>query len=263
MYLRLFVGVKMDKYIQKEIEKQASDFWQKENDSLVQDKSHFRGGKKWNNQKWFEWGILYEHLLVRYFSKYDDEFLTNIHLKTALEWGTGGGVNLRILSHLFKNSIGVDISKSNLLETKGQLESFGLNNYTPIYIPIDQQDLVSSKIGESSIDFVLCAAVFQHMPSQNYVEKVIIEMHKLIKSNGYALFQTRHNEGDNFCKDVNYVDNYISFTTFTTSEFSRLLDSVGFEVIDTRMGKDFDFIEPAKRDALRKADYEYFFVRKS
>ncbi|MCD4743512.1 MAG: class I SAM-dependent methyltransferase [Desulfobacteraceae bacterium] len=174
----------------------------------------------------------------------------------ALEWGCGGGANLRFLCNMFQKVYGVDISESNLNEAEKQMISFSYDNFVPILIDVHNSDrsinLINPDIMKmETIDFVISTAVFQHFPSKEYGKRVLDTMRVLMHKGGIGLIQTRYFDADArlISKDRNYKKNVVTFTSFDTKEFKNMLIEAGFEC--RYSAKDID------KD---KASYEYFTI---
>jgi 2-polyprenyl-3-methyl-5-hydroxy-6-metoxy-1,4-benzoquinol methylase len=98
----------------------------------------------------------------------------------SLEWGIGGGVKARCLCQMFNRFYSIEISKANIIETQKQLKLMGIYNFKNNLISVENPNDALKKIGKNKIDFILCAAVFQHMASKDYVFNVLKIMNKMM-----------------------------------------------------------------------------------
>lgn len=241
-------------FIYENIKKDSAIFWKSSfYDSRVKNLSHWRGVGDWNDQRWFAFGDFYKELISRYMSIVNEDSVS-LAKKSALEWGPGGGVNVRILCELFEQVHGVDISEANLKECQRQIESLGYDNFQA-HLIINQNNL-SLDIefeDETKVDFILCVAVFQHMPSKEYVISTLKKMNSIMSDSAHALFQIRYHDSskDYGPKDSDYENNVITFMSFTREEFISMLTDTGYEVIEVEKDIDID-----------KANYEFYFVKK-
>lgn len=237
------------------IRKDARNFWKASlKDEDVRSLSHWCGTGAWEEEKWHKFGEFYRELICRYFQKYDKNFSAVMKNKVALEWGPGGGVNVRVLCDMFRLVHGVDISNANLEECHKKMTELGKINFIP-HVLMDGKGLVFEHSSEKfdEIDFMLCVAVFQHMTSKHYVADVLKKMYSLMSARSYALFQTRYYDGSPQLKSktIDYKKNVVTFLAFETDEFVDLLKLAGFELLCSE--KDID---------LEKSNYEFFFCKK-
>ncbi|MFB3925812.1 MAG: class I SAM-dependent methyltransferase [Syntrophales bacterium] len=217
----------------RSLEEDAGMFWNMSRyDDRVQDYSHWAGAGRWNHQRWLQYGESNFRLILAYLLEYGGrDFLDELHLKTALEWGCGGGANVRALCDRFRSVYGVDIAQATLDECERQMKNYGFRNFRKILFKSEYPESVLEKIAADSVDFILSLAVFQHFPSKDYTRRVLAVIRKLMKKGGKAIIQVRYFDGsDKYrqkCDD--YARNVITMTSFAPGEFKYILDECGLK----------------------------------
>lgn len=232
----------------------AQAYWsQSATDRWRRDLSHWRGVGRWQEDAWLAVGDL-NLALIR-------EALQHCALQPSvlpgmnvLEWGCGGGANARVLCRECRHVWGVDISQPNLAECARQMRAFGHTNFTPVPIPIEQPEAAASCAAARGIafDLVVSTAVFQRFPSRAYGARVLTTLRRVMCDGAFAFVQIRHNDGTaaHAPNTADYHRNAITFTSYTTREFTDLLRASRFEVLLRRID-----IKPELQS------YEYFFAR--
>jgi len=237
------------------LERDNGLYWQmSSHDGRIKDQSHWRGTRRWYDERWHEYGDFHWSLLSRYLLTYAGrEYCHSLHMKTALEWGCGGGANVRPLCHNNALVYGTDVSAPTLDECDYQMRCLGYDNFRKVLIKSETPEAVFATINSETIDFILSVAVFQHFPSKAYAEKVLRVFDRLLKDQGFALIQVRYYDGSEKLKQkmCNYARNVIYMTSFEREEFSDLLQYTGFTV------------HSVERDIDNSRDHhDYYFVQK-
>ena len=249
----LFTGIKSTD--SADLESCAGQYWQLSGwDERIQDQAHWCDVMRWPRERWIEYGDFYFAYVVRLLKQFAGAaFVNDLGRKTTLEWGCGGGANIRCLGKAFSHVYGVDISEETLNECGRQMEKCGLSNFSKVKFPAQSPEMVLKKIPAESVDFILSIAVFQHFPSKAYTRRVLHVMEKLLKKDGLALIQVRYFDGSEKYrqKDSDYAKNVITMTSFTFGEFSEQLQQARLTLLHSE--KD---IEP---DELC---HEYYLVKK-
>jgi len=223
-------------------------------DGRVRDQSHWCGERRWNERRWIEYGNFHFNLLSEYIRTWaGPDYLQSLRSGTALEWGCGGGANVRVLCHHFAHVYGVDISRPTLAECERQITRFGFQNFKTVLLRSEDPEALLKRREEESIDCVLSVAVFQHFPSKAYSQRVLHVIERLMKKGACALIQVRYFDGSEKLRQKydDYAKNVIHMTSFTFEEFSHQLSDAGLTLIHSERGRD----DP--QDC-----HEYYFVRK-
>jgi len=249
----LFRRVKQ--HLHEDPESVAGSYWQlSAQDARIQDQAHWCGVMRWPRERWMAYGDFYVsralHLIDRFAGP---SFFSHREEETALEWGCGGGANIRCLCKAFSRVYGLDISEETLNACERQMKEIGLKNFQRIFIPAPRPETVLQSRTAASIDFILSIAVFQHFPSKEYAQRVLQVMEKLLKKDGMAWIQVRYFDGSEKYrqKDSDYAKNVITMTSFTFAEFSEHLQRANLKLLHTE--KDIE------KEGLC---HEYYFVRK-
>jgi SAM-dependent methyltransferase len=209
---------------------EAGRYWrQSDSRPWVQDMSHWRGRGRWaDDDAWSAPGRRHLQLF--------DQLCTLTgrtgKVRSMLEWGPGGGVNAVIFSGHVERFHGVDISPANLAECGRQLQAIGFAGWHPLEIDPLRPEGVIADVTEP-VDFVLCTAVFQHFPSQDYGVRVLRVMHEILAADGIALIQTRYDDGSETlrCKTSDYAKNVVTFTSYRIEQFWEIGAANGFEPV--------------------------------
>jgi ubiquinone/menaquinone biosynthesis C-methylase UbiE len=233
--------------------KDAGVYWSLSNrNESIKDMSHWRGVGRWSEHNWMRLGDFHLEVVNDFFRNYNIKELNRINSGNALEWGPGGGANIRFLCNMFNKVFGADISESNLNECSEQMRNLNINNFVPAKIDSENPEMILQKIEESSIDFLFSTAVFQHFPSKIYTERILDIMFKVLKSDGYGLIQIRYDDENKYVqKNNNYFENVLIMNVFKNNEFIEMLHGHGFKCLDKK--RNIDGNNPS---------YEYYFINK-
>lgn len=241
--------------LQGNLEKDSGMYWQlSRQDSRIQDQSHWCGVRRWNRDRWLEYGKFHYDLIVRYALSFaGPDSVETFHRQVALEWGCGGGSNVRLLCENFRQVYGIEVSKASLDECERQMRTFGFGNFRPVFFPSETPESVLDVIGPETVDVMLSVAVFQHFPSKDYTQRVLTVMESLLKKEAVALIQVRYFDGSEKLrqKDGDYSKNVVYMTSFTSDEFSEQVRNAGLTVLISE--RDVDNVNDC---------HEYFFIRK-
>jgi hypothetical protein len=233
----------------------AGRYWQLSGrDDRIQDQSHWCGAMRWEQERWFAHGDFYFSYAHRLLSEFaGDAFVAGLDRKTAMEWGCGGGANVRCLCQAFSQVYGADIAQDTLDACKRQLTKLGFANFSLLYFPAEEPEAVLRQAKAGSLDFLLSIAVFQHFPSKVYTLRVLHVMEKLLKSDGFALIQVRYFDGSEKYRQKNsdYARNVITMTSFTFDEFAGQLQQAGLTLLHSEKNIEQDDLH-----------HEYYFIRK-
>ena len=240
----------------RSLEKDAGLYWNlSRHDERVQDQSHWAGSARWPWERWLEYGEFNFGLVQNFFMQFaPTELAEGFASKTALDWGCGGGANMSALCRHFHRVVGVDISQPTLNESTRQLSRCGLSNFGTVLVDATQPRGVLDQVGRDAVDLFFSVAVFQHFPSKAYTKEVLETAAGMMRKGGHGLVQVRYFDGSEKLrqKEGDYAKNVIYMTSFTTAEFSALLDETGLTLLGSKQGLD----DP-------KDCHEYFFFRKS
>ena len=239
----------------KGLEEEAREYWKlSEYDERVQDQSHWLGSARWDRDRWLAYGEFHGALVLRFLREHaPTDYIGHLGEKAALDWGCGGGANLRALCDIFGRVVGVDVAGATVERCDKQLRLLGFENFATLCFPADQPERVLERLGPDSFDFVFSAAVFQHFPSKSYALRVLGVMERLMKPGAYGLIQVRYDDGSDKLrqKESDYAKNVIYMTSFKTVEFAGQLRKAGLKMLASV--RDLD--NPEDR-------HEYFFFRK-
>jgi SAM-dependent methyltransferase len=241
--------------MKRSLENDAGLYWNlSRHDERVQDQSHWAGSARWPRKRWLEYGELNFGLVQSFFQQYArSEFAEGFASKTALDWGCGGGANMKALCRRFRHVIGIDISTSTLEECTRQLDRCGCSNYETVFVDAASPGQVVERLGRDTVDLFFSVAVFQHFPSKVYTKEVLGVAAGLMRTGSHGLVQVRYFDGSEKLrqKEGDYAKNVIYMTSFTTVEFSEMLAGAGFTLLGSKQGLD----DP-------KDCHEYYFFRK-
>lgn len=149
----LFTGIKSTD--SADLESCAGQYWQLSGwDERIQDQAHWCDVMRWPRERWIEYGDFYFAYVVRLLKQFAGmAFVNDLGRKTTLEWGCGGGANIRCLGKAFSHVYGVDISEETLNECGRQMEKCGLSNFSKVKFPAQSPERVLKKIPAESVDF--------------------------------------------------------------------------------------------------------------
>jgi hypothetical protein len=149
----LFTGIKSTD--SADLESCAGQYWQLSGwDERIQDQAHWCDVMRWPRERWIEYGDFYVAYVVRLLKQFAGAaFVNDLGRKTTLEWGCGGGANIRCLGKAFSHVYGVDISEETLNECVRQMKKCGLSNFSKVKFPAQSPERVLKKIPAESVDF--------------------------------------------------------------------------------------------------------------
>ena len=101
----------------------------------------------------------------------------------ALEIGCGPGRLMRPMSRHFAEIHGVDVSDEMIALAREQLRD------TPNAHPHLTDGATLAEFADESFDFVYSYAVFQHVPSREVISTYMREIHRVLKTGGFARLQ--------------------------------------------------------------------------
>jgi 2-polyprenyl-3-methyl-5-hydroxy-6-metoxy-1,4-benzoquinol methylase len=238
-----------------DMETDAGSYWGlSDREDRIQDQSHWCGVMRWNRERWHAYGDFHVDLILNRLERFaGPDYIKNLHLRTALEWGCGGGAIVRPLCGCFSTVYGTEISPSSLTECARQMRQFGFSNFRGIHFNAPDPESVLQKMAGQSVDVFISAGVFQHFPSKPYTARVLKVMGALAKPDACVLLQVRYFDGSERLrqKENDYARNVIYMTSFTPEHFSPLLDEAGFIILQR------------DRDLDGGTDcHDYYFLRK-
>jgi SAM-dependent methyltransferase len=239
----------------KGLEEEAREYWKlSEYDERVQDQSHWLGSARWDRDRWLAYGDFHGSLVNRFLREHAPvDYTGSLGEKAALDWGCGGGANLRALCGIFGRATGVDVSGATVAQCEKQLGLLGCENFETFCFTADRPEQVLERLGRATFDFVFSAAVFQHFPSRDYSRRVLEVMEKLMRPGACGLIQVRYDDGSDKLrqKESDYSKNVIYMTSFKTGEFADQLKKAGL----TLLASERDLDNPEDR-------HEYCFFRR-
>ncbi|MGD9096519.1 MAG: methyltransferase domain-containing protein [Desulfobacterales bacterium] len=233
---------------ESKIASDAAEYWSASDDSeKIQDYSHWRGKGRWQDEKWLQIGA--DHY-AHFINLCNMAGVPPASTQTMIEWGPGGGSNALQFAKLVSDFYAVDISQSNLTETGRQLRSIAYNGFHPCLIPPEDPSAVQAQI-DSTVDFFLSTAVFQHFPSKAYGMQILAIAEKLLKPDGLALVQIRYDDKSTRyrSKQRDYKRQAITFTSYRIDEFWIGCVDQGFSPL-------LVYLDP-------KVNYAYYYLIKT
>jgi len=157
-----------------------------------------------------------------------DEFILSkldfAKIKTAIDWGCGGGLFAKIISEK-TNVILADISKESLEKAEKYINKKNINK---ILIP-DNLDTLT--IPNQEIDFVFSHTVIHHFPSLEYWHQIFDIWTKKIKPKYFGLqikIGDNTSERDDYYKDKNYLNALY----LNENEFVTMFEKSGYKKIN-------------------------------
>ena len=202
--------------------KQAGEFWNSSDWGKMQAMAHWRGVAQWDDDTWLKNGERHVAMFRRMADRHGAPGMS----ERMLELGPGGGSNAVAFSRLFWEMVGADIGAETLKRCTREVQELtkGLK-WTPMLIDTADPEALQ---GTGPFDFFLCTAVVQHMPSAEYVERMMTTVAGEMRSpDSRALVQFRTNQRKH-SEGRPYRDNVARWMIFTREEFSALLDRAGW-----------------------------------
>ncbi len=230
----------------RRLARDAQHYWSDSRaDAERRDLSHWVGEGRWaDRQRWLQIGRTHLGL----FRSLCDLAGVTPPRGRMLEWGPGGGANAVCFAEGFDTFVGVDISQANLAECGRQLASIGYDRFEPIHIDAADPEAVLRR-GIGPVDLFLSTAVYQHMPSKAYGERVTRCAAALLNDGGLALIQTRYATDDpaTASRQSDYARNAIHFTSYRVEEFWIAARQCGLEPLAVKL--------------VEETRYAYYFLR--
>ena len=188
------------------------------------DKKHSHWIDSSNKQSWEEVSQAYNKIFDYFFRKYE------LCKDKLVDFGSGGGCNIKNLYPFCKEYNAVDISQNNLDEFKKVIDSYGYSNYNLIRYNPSYVHLLRRKVNE--VDLIVSTAVFQHFPDFDFSLKILREFHKMLNEKGHILIQYRYSEidreADNYTKNYNYIFGL----SFSDKKIKEQLELSNFELLE-------------------------------
>ncbi len=214
-------------------QKKLGEFW---NSSVPKEFKHFQDTSF--DQKTAQY---YEKIQTLLVSKIDFS-----QIKTAIDWGCGGGMFSLDLAKRNCSVIPVDISEESLNTCKNRLVANGLSTLNTYKIEdIDQLEI------KETVDLLFSVSVIQHFPSVEYWQSVAKKWNSI--SPKTIAIQTRHGSKDQ-ANPEQYFDSVKNYILGLRLETETVKNS-----FQDRYQLSYHFF-----DQDNHSDYEYFiFQRKS
>ena len=152
------------------------------------------------------------------FNMYYMKYLPKEEIKTALDWGCGGGLLAKELAKFCSEVHGVDVSQDSI------------DNCSE-YAPETQLHLYSgdpSELTLPEVDLVLANAIVWHFPTLDYFISVLDKWVSL--SPTYIAFNTK--KSDETKEADNYQKDFLRALFLSDADVENLLKERGYEVIN-------------------------------
>ncbi|MDX8395408.1 MAG: class I SAM-dependent methyltransferase [Mariprofundaceae bacterium] len=146
-----------------------------------------------------------------------------------LDFGCGTGGLTEALNHSGRSVIGIDIASDLLALTKERYypNTVGFIEYSGFPMPLK----------DKQFDVITIYAVLVYMKDKEYLKKILLEFHRILKKNGQLIFLEQ-------CRRKTYFDKSGHKAQRSISEYIEIMNESGFDVTDTsikRYGR-FPFI---------------------
>lgn len=113
----------------------------------------------------------------------------------VLEWGCGGGTNLRALVPNARELVGVEISPESLEQTALELAEAAPDvSFVPILVDVATPETALDAL-PGPVDLVVCLNVLELVPSPEYGDRLLRIARKALRPGGMALVQIRYQTG--------------------------------------------------------------------
>lgn len=170
-----------------------------------------------------------------------DDFIKLLDKSTrVLDVGCAAGRDSAYLHNAGMKVVGLDYSSSliNIARRKHPEIEFVQGDFTEL------------KFENDSFDGIWCYAALVHLPSQVMVKKALSGFHRVLKTGGYILIQTKAGPGDaETALKIDKLSNQKRFFRYQQKdEFARLCEQAGFEVIKSEVFNEQDKKHAAGRD---------------
>jgi SAM-dependent methyltransferase len=193
----------------------------------LKDYSHWAGSGPWQDrEKWLALGRVH-------FDMYEQLCLltgTPRPIRSAVEWGSGGGANAIHFIKEVQAFCGIEISQANLDECGRVLEEVGFHGFQPVLITADNPEQALT-LAPGPFDLFLCTYVFETLPGRNYCERIMRIAWQLLKPGGLALIQIRYDDGSqrSVQRTADYYRYASRFTSHRVEDFWVLAQALGFQ----------------------------------
>ena len=121
--------------------------------------------------------VMREQKAKKILSVLNDFYSENLRILSVLDMGCSTGIISNMLSRRFGKVVGIDIDKSAVEYAKG--------NYRCGNLEFAVCDAMSTGFLDESFDVVICAHVYEHVPSPSLL---IYEIDRLLKAGGVCYF---------------------------------------------------------------------------
>ncbi len=230
---------------QPDLDRDAGRYWSmSDSNERIRDQSHWYGEGRWEKERWLAYGDFFFDLAGKRLEQASGpDWRAGLKVKTALDWGCGGGAIARPLCEHFASVYGVDISAATLCECRKRMADLAVHeadegrgeagNFNAFHFPSEHPEAVLELIAPGTVDFIVSIGVFKHFPSQAYTLRVLRVMEKLLKKEGSLFIQIRYFDGAEKYrpKEGDYARNVITMTSFTADLFAAQLAAAGLELL--------------------------------
>ncbi len=142
--------------------------------------AHLLPGAEWNEQ---EFCVVGERFVERIMDRFDDYGAFPCAQSTVLEIGCGVGRFSRPLAKRFKSVLGYDISAEMIEQASARCADLG-----NVRLQVNDGSSLCSQ-PDASVEYCLCAGVFQHITHVDVVVRYIVEALRVLVPGGLFLFQ--------------------------------------------------------------------------
>jgi len=143
---------------------------------------------------------------------------------SVLEIGCGVGRLLRPMASRVGRAVGVDLSDE--MVRRGREYCSGLAN-----VELRRTDGTLGGIEDSTFDFVFSHIVFQHLPRKAYVDRYLLEAHRVLKPGGIVRVQVDGRARQVFRR---WVADSWSGVVYSARDLTRRLERAGFRVTEVK-----------------------------
>jgi len=141
----------------------------------------------------------------------------------VLDIGCGIGRILIPMASIFKEAIGVDVSKKMIALSKEYVKKI------PNCHTYENSGSDLSLFEDDYFDFCYSYIVFQHIPKKEIIENYIKEVSRVLKTGGIFRFQVRGNLARTFFGETETWHGY----NFTDKEIHKIKNENNFEILET------------------------------
>ncbi len=146
---------------------------------------------------------------------------------TILEWGCGGGANLRALVPHAAGLYGVDVSPESLAHAERELAGAG-PPFTPVLVTVADPEAALAAVTDP-IDLFVCVNVMELVPGPEYGERILRIAQQVLRPGGMALIQIRYSTGGVRTRSMRafYRLDPAGVTTYGIDQFWKLCETHG------------------------------------